>query len=161
MKNKFPNFIENKIKVEFEKRDLLYKNLKKEDLSYRDTIEHIRNSFLEFLKKTLTNPKCKSSWENLKNCIAKLEQEIKNEKIVLEAKNNLVFSIEEPEVKKQIPIPVQPAIKGKPIPYGSGLTPEIIEKNRLWIRPCSTTESVEKKEKQSNGFRYAKFTGYY
>jgi hypothetical protein len=37
----------------------------------------------------------------------------------------------------------------------------MIEKNRLWIRPCSTTESVEKKEKQSNGFRYAKFTGYY
>ena len=87
--------------------------------------------------------------------------EINNEKIVLEAKNNLVFSIEELEVKKQIPNLVQPVIKGKPIPYGSGLTPEMIEKNRLWIRPCSTTESVEKKEKQSNGFRYAKFTGYY
>jgi len=161
MKNKFSNFIEDKIRAEHEKRDLLYKNLKKEDLSNRDTIEHIRNKFLVFLRKNLTNPKCKNSWEFLKNSIVKIEQEINNEKIVLEAKNNLVFSIEELEVKKQIPNLVQPVIKGKPIPYGSGLTPEMIEKNRLWIRPCSTTESVEKKEKQSNGFRYAKFTGYY
>ena len=161
MKNKFSNFIEDKIRAEHEKRDLLYKNLKKEDLSNRDTIEHIRNKFLVFLRKNLTNPKCKNSWEFLKNSIVKIEQEINNEKIILEVKNNSVVKIEEPEVKKQIPIPVQPVIKGKPIPYGSGLTPEIIEKNRLWIRPCSTTESVEKKVKQSNGFRYAKFTGYY
>ena len=48
MKNKFPSFIEDKIKTDLEKRDLLYKNLKKEDLSNRDTIEHIRNRFLVF-----------------------------------------------------------------------------------------------------------------
>ena len=81
MKNKFSNFIEDKIKAEFEKRNLLYKNLKKEDLSNRDSIEHIRNRFLVFLKKNLTNPKCKNSWEFLKNSIIKIEQEINNEKI--------------------------------------------------------------------------------
>jgi hypothetical protein len=101
MKNKFPSFIEDKIKTDLEKRDLLYKNLKKEDLSNRDTIEHIRNRFLVFLKKNLTNPKCKNSWEFLKNSIIKIEQEINNEKIILEVKNNLVVKIEEPEVKKK------------------------------------------------------------
>ena len=81
MKNKFSNFIEDKIRAEHEKRDLLYKNLKKEDLSNRDTIEHIRNKFLVFLRKNLTNPKCKNSWEFLKNSIVKIEQEINNENI--------------------------------------------------------------------------------
>jgi hypothetical protein len=38
MKNKFSSFIEDKIRAENEKKDLLYKNLKKEDLSNRDTI---------------------------------------------------------------------------------------------------------------------------
>ncbi len=104
MKNKFPSFIEDKIRAELEKRDLLYKNLKKEDLSNRDTIEHIRNKFLVFLRKNLTNSKCKKSWEFLKNTIIKIEKEINNEKIILEVKNNLVVKIEEPEVKKKYPI---------------------------------------------------------
>ena len=50
MENKFSNFIEDKIKAELKKRNLLYKNLKKEDLSNRDTSEHINNRFLNFLK---------------------------------------------------------------------------------------------------------------
>jgi len=104
MKNKFPSFIEDKIRAELEKRDLLYKNLKKEDLSNRDTIEHIRNKFLVFLRKNLTNSKCKKSWEFLKNSIVEIEKEINNEKIILEVKNNLVVKIEEPEVKKKYPI---------------------------------------------------------
>ena len=161
MKSKFSNFIEDKIKAEFEKRNLLYKNLIKEDLSNRDTLEHIRNKFLELLKKILKNPKCKNSFDVIKNSIKKIEQEIKDEKIALETKNKLQVKIEDPMVKKQIPNPVQSVVKGKPIPCGYGLTPEIIEKNRLWIRPCSTTEAEEKREKQSNGFVYAKFDGYY
>ena len=161
MKNKFPNFIEDKIKAELEKRDLLYKNLKKEDLSSRDTIEHIRNRFLDFLNKNLTNPKCKNSWEFLKKSIDKIEQEIKNEKIVLEAKNNLAIKIREPKVKKQIPNPVQPMVRGKPIPYSSGLTQEFVEKHRHLVRPCDPNEIIEKKEKKSNSFFCAKFTGYY
>jgi hypothetical protein len=79
----------------------------------------------------------------------------------LETKNKLQVKTEDPMVKKQIPNPVQSVVKGKPIPCGYGLTPEIIEKNRLWIRPYSTTEAEEKREKQSNGFVYAKFYGYY
>jgi hypothetical protein len=50
MKNKFSNFIEDKIKLNLKKENLLYKNLIKEDLSNRDTLEHIRNKFLELLK---------------------------------------------------------------------------------------------------------------
>ena len=161
MKNKFPNFIEDKIKAEFEKRNLLYKNLKKEDLFNRDTLEHIRKNFLEILKKILTNPKCKNSFDVIKSSIEKIEQEIKYEKISLETKSKLQVKIKDHEVKKQIPNPVQSVVKGKPIPCGYGLTPEMIEKNRLWIRPCSTTEPTDKREKQSNGFVYAKFDGYY
>ncbi len=105
MRNKFPNFIEDKIKADLEKKDLLYKNLKKEDLSKRDTLEHINNRLLEFLKKNLNNPKCIKSFILLKTCIDQIELEIKNEKIVQEAKNNLAVKIEKPQVKKQIPSP--------------------------------------------------------
>jgi hypothetical protein len=161
MRNKFPNFIEDKIKAEFEKRNLLYKNLKGEDLSKRDTLEHINNRLLEFLKKILTNPKCINSRIFIKTCIDQIELEIKNEKIVQEAKNNLLVKIDKPQVKKQIPNPVQPMVKGKPIPYASGLTPEFIDKHRHLVRPCDPNEPIKKKEKQSNGFVYAKFDGYY
>ena len=161
MRNKFPNFIEDKIKAELEKRNLLYKNLKKEDLSKRDTLEHINNRLLEFLKKNLNNPKCIKSFSLLKTCIDQIELEIKNEKIVQEAKNNLLVKIDKPQVKKQIPNPVQPMVKGKPIPYASGLTPEFIDKHRHLVRPCDPNEPIKKKEKQSNGFVYAKFDGYY
>ena len=161
MRNKFPNFIEDKIKAELEKRNLLYKNLKEEDLSKRDTLEHINDKLLEFLKKILTNPKCINSRTFIKTCIDQIELEIKNEKIVQEAKNNLAVKIEKPQVKKQIPNPVQPMVKGKPIPYASGLTQEFVEKHRHLVRPCDPNEPIKKKEKQSNGFVYAKFDGYY
>jgi hypothetical protein len=161
MKNKFPSFIEYKIRAELEKRDLLYKNLKKEDLSNRDSIEHIRNRFLVFLKKNLTNPKCKNSWEFLKNSIVKIEQEINNEKIILEVKNKLVFKIEEPEVKKKIPNTVQPVVRGKPISYAGNITREFVENNRHFGGPCDPNEIIEKKEKKSNSFFCVKFNGYY
>jgi hypothetical protein len=161
MKNKFPSFIEDKIRAELEKRDLLYKNLKKEDLSNRDTIEHIRNKFLVFLRKNLTNSKCKKSWEFLKNSIVKIEKEINNEKIILEVKNNLVVKIEEPEVKKKISNPFQPVVRGKPIPYAGNITREFVENNRHLGGPCDPNEIIEKKEKKSNSFFCAKFNGYY
>ena len=91
----------------------------------------------------------------------KIEQEINNEKIVLEAKNNLVVKIEEPKVKKQMPKAVQPIVRGKPIPYASGITREYIEKHRHLGGPCDPNEIIEKKEKKSNSFFCAKFTGYY
>ena len=161
MKNNFPSFIEDKIRTDLEKRDLLYKNLKKEDLSNRDTIEHIRNRFLVFLKKNLTNPKCKNSWEFLKNSIVKIEQEINNEKIILEVNNNLVVKIEETEVKKEIPNSVQPVVRGKPIPYAGNITREFVKNNRHFGGPCDPNEIIEKKEKKSNSFFCAKFNGYY
>jgi len=161
MRNKFPNFIEDKIKAEFEKRNLLYKNLKGEDLSKRDTLEHINNRLLEFLKKILTNPKCINSRIFIKTCIDQIELEIKNEKIVQEAKNSLAVKMDGPQVRKQIPSPVQPMVKEKPIPYASGLTKEFVEKHRHLVRPCDPNEPIKKKEKQSNGFFYAKFDGYY
>ncbi len=89
MENKFSNFIEDKIKAELEKRNLLYKNLKKEDLSNRDTSEHINNNFLNFLKKNLTNPKCKKSLRFIKISISEIEQEIIKEKIALETQNKI------------------------------------------------------------------------
>ena len=161
MKNNFPSFIEDKIRTDLEKRNLLYKNLKKEDLSNRDTIEHIRNRFLVFLKKNLTNPKCKNSWEFLKNSIVKIEQEINNEKIILEVKNNLVVKIEKTEVKKEIPNSVQPVVRGKPIPYAGNITREFVENNRHFGGPCDPNEIIEKKEKKSNSFFCARFNGYY
>jgi hypothetical protein len=161
MRNKFPNFIEDKIKAELEKRSLLYKNLKEEDLSKRDTLEHINDRLLEFLKKILNNPKCINSRIFIKTCIDQIELEIKNEQIVQVAKNNLSVKIDKPQVKKQIPNPVQPMVRGKPIPYSSGLTQEFIEKHRHLVRPCDPNEILEKKEKKSNSFFCAKFTGYY
>ena len=47
------------------------------------------------------------------------------------------------------------------IPYNEGLTPEFIKKHRHLIRPCDPNEIIEKKEKKSNSFFCAKFTGYY
>jgi hypothetical protein len=161
MRNKFPNFFEDKIKAEFEKRNLLYKNLKGEDLSKRDTPEYINNRLLEFLKKILTNPKCFNSRIFIKTCIDQIEIEIKNEKIVQEAKNSLAVKMDVPQVRKKIPNPVQPMVKEKPIPYASGLTKEFVEKHRHLVSPCDPNEPIKKKEKQSNGFVYAKFDGYY
>ncbi len=103
-------------------------------------------------------PKCKSSFDIIKSSIEKIEQEIRDEQITIETKTKLHVEIED---QKQMHNSVQSVVKGKPIPCGYGLTPEMIEKNRLWIKPCSTTEPIEKREKQSNGFVYAKFNGYY
>ena len=114
-----------------------------------------------FLRKNLTNPKCKNSWEFLKNSIVKIEQEINNEKIILEVKNNLVVKIEETEVKKEIPNSVQPVVRGKPIPYAGNITREFVENNRHFGGPCDPNEIIEKKEKKSNSFFCAKFNGYY
>jgi len=69
MKNKFSNFLEDKIKAELEKRNMLFKNLKKEDLSYKDTSEYTNNKLLNYFKKILVNPKYKKSWDAIKVCI--------------------------------------------------------------------------------------------
>jgi hypothetical protein len=60
-----------------------------------------------------------------------------------------------------MPIVVQSAVRGKPIPYNEGLTPEIIKKNWHKIRPCDPNEIIVKKEKKINKFNDPKFKGYY
>jgi hypothetical protein len=161
MKNKFSNFLEDKIKAELEKRNMLYKNLIKEDLSYKDTSEYINNQNLNYLKKILTNPKYKKSWDAIKICISDLEKEIANEKICLYNKTINKPRVRKTKFKKQIPIVVQSAVRGKPIPYNEGLTPEIIKKNWHKIRPCDPNEIIVKKEKKINKFNDSKFKGYY
>jgi len=161
MENKFSNFIEDKIKAELKKRNLLYKNLKKEDLSNRDTSEHINNRFLNFLKKNLTNPKCKKSLRFIKISISEIEQEIIKEKIALETQNKIKVKVKKTKFKKKIPNSVQPTVKGKPIPYNQGLTHEFIKKHWHLVRPCDPNEIIVKKEKKLNKFNDPKFKGYY
>jgi hypothetical protein len=161
MKNKFSNFLEDKIKAELEKRNMLYKNLKKEDLSYKDTPEYTNNKLLNYLKKILTNPKYKKSWDAIKICISDLESEIANEKIILDNNNKKKPKVKKITVKKKMPNIVQSAVKGKPIPYNEGLTPEVISKNWHKIRPCDPNEIIIKKESRSNKFNDPNFKGYY
>jgi len=161
MKNKFSNFLEDKIKAELEKRNMLYKNLKKEDLSYKDTLEYINNKLLNYLKKILTNPKYKKSWDAIKVCTSDLEKEIANEKISLDNKNKSKPKIKKIKIKKQLPSVVQSAVKGKPIPYNEGLTPEVIAKNWHKIRPCDPNEIIIKKECKPNKINDPNFKGYY
>ena len=161
MKNKFSNFLEDKIKAELEKRNMLYKNLIKEDLSYKDTSVYINNKNLNYLKKILTNPKYKKSWDSIKICISDLEKEIANEKICLDNKATKKPKVRKTKVKKQMPIVVQSAVRGKPIPYNEGLTPEVITKNWHKIRPCDPNEIIIKKESRPSKFNDLNFKGYY
>ena len=52
-------------------------------------------------------------------------------------------------------------VKGKPIPYNDGLTPEVIAKNWHKIRPCDPNEIITKKESRPNKFNDPNFKGYY
>ena len=161
MKNKFSNFLEDKIKAELEKRNMLFKNLKKEDLSYKDTTEYTNNKNLNYFKKFLTNPKYKKSWDAIKVCISDLEREIENERISLSNKNKYKPKVKKIKIKKDVPSVVQSVVKGKPIPYNDGLTLEEIAKNWHKIRPCDPNEIITKKESRPNKFNDPNFKGYY
>lgn len=161
MKNKFSNFLEDKIKAELEKRNMLFKNLKKEDLSYKDTSEYTNNKLLNYFKKILVNPKYKKSWDAIKVCILDLEREIENERISLNNKNKYKPKVKKIKIKKDVPSVVQSVVKGKPIPYNDGLTPDVIAKNWHKIRPCDPNEIITKKESRPNKFNDPNFKGYY
>jgi hypothetical protein len=81
------------------------------------------------------------------------KEELKNTAINVEKKKP-----EQPAADVKISPPVN---NKNCIPYNEGLTPEIIKKNWHKIRPCDPNEIIEKKEKKSNSFFCAKFTGYY
>lgn len=109
----------------------------------------------------MANPKYKKSWDAIKVCISDLEREIANEKICLDNKNKNIPKVKKTKVKKEVPSVVQSVVKGKPIPYNDGLTPEVIAKNWHKIRPCDPNEIIIKKESKPNKFNDPNFKGYY
>ena len=174
-KDKFLTTRDKKIKSVKEKADALYNNLSQKNLSYRDSEEYLYKKLFEVLIKFSHNPKEPYSEEVAKALIEGFARKEFGDK-VYEEKYASISNKEKKEELKNTAInvekkkPEQPAadVKISPplnnkncIPYNEGLTPEIIKKNWHKIRPCDPNEIIEKKEKKSNSFFCAKFTGYY
>ena len=174
-KDKFLTTRDKKIKSVKEKADALYNNLSQKNLSYRDSEEYLYKKLFEVLIKVSHNPKEPYSEEVAKALIEGFARKEFGDK-VYEEKYASISNKEKKEELKNTAInvekkkPEQPAadVKISPpvtnkncIPYNEGLTPEIIKKNWHKIRPCDPNEIIEKKEKKSNSFFCAKFTGYY
>ena len=174
-KDKFLTTRDKKIKSAKEKADALYNNLSQTDLSYRDSDEHFLKKMFKLFIKYTPYPNEPYSEEGAKILIEYFGRKEFGDK-VYEEKFAPIFNKEKKEELKKTAIntekkkPEQPApvIKISPpvtnkncIPYNEGLTPEIIKENWHKIRPCDPNEIIEKKEKKSNSFFCAKFTGYY
>ena len=174
-KDKFLTTRDKKIKSVKEKADALYNNLSQTNLSYRDSDEYLYKKLFEVLIKVSHNPKEPYSEEVAKALIEGFARKEFGDK-VYEEKYASISNKEKKEELKNTAInvekkkPEQPAadVKISPpvnnkncIPYNEGLTPEIIKNNWHKIRPCDPNEIIEKKEKKSNSFFCAKFTGYY
>ena len=174
-KDKFLTTRDKKIKSVKEKADALYNNLSQTNLSYRDSEEHLNKKIFKSYIKYTPYPKEPYSEEAAKALIEGLGRKEFGDK-VYEEKFTPIFNKENKEELKKTAINVEekkterpaPDIKISPpvnnkncIPYNEGLTPEIIKKNWHKIRPCDPNEIIEKKEKKSNSFFCAKFTGYY
>ena len=173
--DKFLTTRDKKIKSVKEKADALYNNLSQKNLSYRDSEEYLYKKLFEVLIKVSHNPKEPYSEEVAKALIEGFARKEFGDK-VYEEKYASISNKEKKEELKNTAInvekkkPEQPAadVKISPpvnnkncIPYNEGLTPEIIKKNWHKIRPCDPNEIIENKEKKSNSFFCAKFTGYY
>ena len=174
-KDKFLTTRDKKIKSTKEKADALYNNLSQTDLSYRDSDEHFLKKMFKLFIKYTPYPNEPYSEEGAKILIEYFGRKVFGDKDY-EEKFAPIFNKEKKEELKKTAIntekkkPEQPApvIKISPpvtnkncIPYNEGLTPEIIKNNWHKIRPCDPNEIIEKKEKKSNSFFCAKFTGYY
>ena len=174
-KDKFLTAREKKIKSVKEKADSLYNNLSQTDLSYRDSNEHFYKNMFKLLIKYTPYPKEPYSEELAKVLIECFGRKEFGDKFYEETIAPIFNKEKKEEIKKtainaEEKKPEQPAsvIKTSPpetnkncIPYNEGLTPEFIEKHRHLVRPCDPNEILEKKEKKSNSFFCAKFTGYY
>ena len=174
-KDKFLTSREKKIKSVKEKADALYNNLSKTDLSYRDSEEHLNKKMFKSLIKYSHNPREPYSEEVANSLIEDFARKEFGDKVYeekyasilnkekKEELKNTAINIE--EKKPEHPLPEikisSPVTNRNCIPYNEGLTPEFIKKHRHLIRPCDPNEILEKKEKKSNSFFYAKFTGYY
>jgi len=161
MSNYFINPTEKKIILINKKKSEVCKNLSKEDLSKRRTLEAINyrllNSYIESAKKA------KSIEEKLYffSLIKKLDKEVKDdlkdklnqikEEVSSEKNNDLTLKIEKKEIKKEVSKPRQIVNKDKPIPFDSGLTKEFVQKNWHLVRPCDPNEPLIKKTKRKSG----------
>ena len=174
-KDKFLTTRDKKIKSTKEKADALYNNLTQTNLSYRDSDEHFYKKMFKLLIKYSHYPKEPYSEEVAKVLIECFGRKEFGDK-VYEEKFTPIFNKENKEELKKTAINVEkkkleeptpdakitPQVTNKNyIPYNEGLTPEFVEKHRHLVRPCNPNAPLKKKEKQSNGFKYAKFTGYY
>jgi hypothetical protein len=162
MSNYFINPTEKKIILINKKKSEVCKNLSKEDLSKRRTLEamnfRLLDSYIESAKKG------KSVDEKLYflSLIRKLDKEIKddlkdklnqrkNEEIPSERNNDLTSKIEKKEIKKEISNQKQIVSNDNAIPFGSGLTKEFVKKNWHLVRPCDPNEPLIKKTKKKSG----------
>ena len=171
-RDKFLTTRDKKIKSTKEKADALYNNLSQTNLSYRDSDEHFYKKMFKLLIKYSYNPKEPYSDEVAKALIEGLARKEFGDKVYEEKyapkKNkeelkNTAINVEEKKPEQPTPeVKISPQVTNKNyIPYNEGLTLEFVEKNRHLIRPCDPNEIIEKKEKKSNSFFCAKFTGYY
>ena len=174
-KDKFLTSREKKIKSVKERADALYNNLSKTDLSYRDSEEHLNKKLFKSLIKYSHNPREPYSEEVANPLIEGFARKEFGDK-VYEEKYASISNKEKKEELENTAInveekkPVQPAPDVKTglqsankncIPYNGGLTPEFVEKNWRYIRPCDPNEIIETKRKESNSFFYKKFKNYY
>ena len=174
-KDKFLTTRDKKIKSTKEKADALYNNLSQTNLSYRDSDEYLYKKLFEVLIKVSHNPKEPYSEEVAKALIEGFARKEFGDK-VYEEKYASISNKEKKEELENTAInveekkPVQPAPDVKTglqsankncIPYNGGLTPEFVEKNWRYIRPCDPNEIIETKRKESNSFFYKKFKNYY
>ena len=174
-KDKFLTTRDKKIKSTKEKADALYNNLSQTNLSYRDSDEHFYKKMFKLLIKYSHYPKEPYSEEVAKALIEGFARKEFGDK-VYEEKYAPIFNKEKKEELKNTAInveekkTVQPAPEVKTslqvankncIPYNGGLTPEFVEKNWRYIRPCDPNEIIETKGKESNSFFYKKFKNYY
>jgi hypothetical protein len=174
-KDKFLTTRDKKIKSTKEKADALYNNLSQTNLSYRDSDEHFYKKIFKLLIKYSHYPKEPYSEEVAKALIEGFARKEFGDK-VYEEKYASISNKEKKEELENTAInveekkPVQPAPDVKTglqsankncIPYNGGLTPEFVEKNWRYIRPCDPNEIIETKRKESNSFFYKKFKNYY
>jgi hypothetical protein len=171
-KDKFLTTRDRKIKSIKEKADALYNNLSQKNLSYRDSEEYLYKKLFKLLIKYSHKPKEPYSKEVAKALIEGFARKEFGDKVYekkyASKKNNEELENTAINIERKKTEPPAPDVKITPlvtnnncIPYNEGLTPEIIKKNWHKIRPCDPNEIIEKKEKKSNSFFCAKFTGYY
>ncbi len=162
MSNDFINPTEKKIILINKKKSEVCKNLPKENLSKRRTLEAINfrllDSYIESAKKTksvevklyflsLIRKLYKEIKDDLKN---KLNQR-KKEEISSERNNDLTLKIKKKEIKIEVSKTQQIISNDNAIPFNSGLTKEFVEKNWHLVRPCDPNEPLIKKPKKKSG----------